>query len=99
MRSSRKEVGDSATTGPKNMYCVFDRFPWQTTPHAVCERSVAHTQSIHKKPPSQRPDQPRTPQDLPEKGPDSHIAFEGRAAQSSLKATGLPRNAADAEKP
>ena len=22
MRSSRKEVGDSATTGPKNMYCA-----------------------------------------------------------------------------
>ena len=28
---------------------------------------------------------------------DSHIAFEGRAAQSSLEATGCPRNAVDAE--
>ena len=31
--------------------------------HPVCE-SQRHTQSIHKKPPSQRPDQPRTPRDL-----------------------------------
>ena len=98
MRSSRKEVGDSATTGPKNMYCVFDRFPWQTTPHAVCERSVAHTQSIHKNPPSQRPGPAGTRRDLSEKSEDAHTAFEGRAAQSSLEATGLP-HAVDAEKP
>ena len=49
-------------------------------------------------PPSQRPDQPRTPQDLREKSSDSHIAFEGAGQpKAASRPQGLPRNAVDAE--